>query len=72
MTASVHTHTHTPTGPSAVYGGAYFGLGTGSILLAGVTCAGTERSLLDCARYYSVGMSPCLHYQDVGVACTTG
>ena len=59
-------------GPSHAYGGAYFGLGTGAILLGGVACTGAERSLLECARYYGIGTAPCSHYQDVGVACTIG
>lgn len=53
-----------PTGAQAV-GSAFFGQGTGTIVLAGLMCIGTESNLLDCPR-----LTPsCTHMQDAGVRC---
>ena len=50
-------------------GGAYFGQGSGSVLLSEVQCTGSEGSLNHCA-----GKSGkfCDHTQDAGVYCSEG
>ena len=52
------------------YYNAYFGPGSGPILLDSVYCpTGFEPSLLDC-DHYSMGISTaCSHYDDIGVSC---
>ncbi|XP_056014421.1 deleted in malignant brain tumors 1 protein-like [Ostrea edulis] len=45
---------------------AYFGAGTGSILMDDVSCAGTETSLKSCTH---VSNHNCLHKEDAGVVC---
>ena len=45
---------------------AFFGSGSGSILLDNVACSGGESSLLDCT-YDST--HDCVHSEDVGVRC---
>ena len=50
---------------------AAFGRGTGFVLLSGVSCTGTESSLLSCG-HYGIGVHYyCLHSDDVGVVCPT-
>ena len=58
------------TGTSIAYSGAFFGMGTGPVLLSGLFCSGLETAILECPRYYSIGATPCSHLQDAGVACT--
>ena len=45
-----------------------FGQGTGPVLLNGVSCYGTESSLLSCRR---TGIPTCSHYYDAGVVCSS-
>lgn len=45
---------------------AFFGQGTGTIVLDDVACAGTEDRLIDC-QYTS--MHNCIHSEDAGVRC---
>ena len=47
---------------------AYFGLGTGPILLSDLYCTGTESSLLECS-HQSCGVTSCTHNNDIGVIC---
>ena len=46
--------------------GAYFGQGTGDILLEWVHCSGSESKLSQCSRS-GMGMTNCAHNQDAGI-----
>jgi len=48
--------------------GAYFGSGSGDILLDNVVCRGTESSLLEC-NTNPIGQHNCDHSEDAGVRC---
>ncbi|XP_061193442.1 deleted in malignant brain tumors 1 protein-like [Saccostrea echinata] len=50
------------------YSSAYFGRGTGLILMDDVRCSGTENSLLDCRHTNNLNQN-CGHSQDAGVIC---
>ena len=47
---------------------AYFGRGTGLILLDNVECTGGEARLFDCS-HMGIGVSNCDHSKDAGVRC---
>ena len=49
-------------------GGAYFGQGTGPILLNNVNCSGNESNIFGCDNRYRT--NNCDHHQDAGVVCT--
>ena len=53
---------------SVALGGAYFGSGSGDILLDNVVCRGTESSLLEC-NTNPIGQHNCDHSEDAGVRC---
>ena len=47
---------------------AFFGQGSGSIVLDNVACTGSEPTLLTC-RSNPIGINNCNHAEDVGVVC---
>ena len=61
---------------AVAYSNAYFGCGTGPILLDDLLCTGSEARLIDCPRYTSQGIGtydncPNGHGEDAGVKCPT-
>ena len=48
--------------------GAYFGQGTGDVVLDDVSCSGYEDRLIDCS-HRGIGVNDCNHYEDAGVIC---
>lgn len=53
---------------AVAYSRAYFGQGSGPVLLSNVQCVGTEASLIEC--YWSAhNTHTCLHSEDAGVMC---
>ena len=53
----------------SVYGGAYFGQGSGPILLDDVTCTGSELTLANCEHFGFNKTRSCSHSEDAGVSC---
>ena len=52
------------------YSGAYFGQGSGPILLDNVTCTGSESTISSCG-HLGVGVTRrCIHSEDAGVRCS--
>ena len=47
---------------------AFFGQGSGDILLDNVGCTGTEDRLIDCSNN-GIGVHNCTHSEDAGVTC---
>ena len=47
---------------------AFFGQGSGDILLDNVACTGTETRLIDCPNN-GIGIHNCVHSEDAGVTC---
>ena len=57
-----------PYAGAVAYSRAYFGQGSGPILLSNVQCVGPETSLIEC--YWSAhNINTCLHSEDAGVKC---
>ena len=50
------------------YGSAYFGQGTGIIVMDNVHCTGTESTLTSCTHTTN---HDCVHSEDAGVRCTS-
>ena len=48
---------------------AFFGEGSGLILMSNISCNGTERHLFDCFFETPVGADECTHAMDAGVRC---
>ena len=55
-------------GALAAYKNAYYGRGSGTILLDNVKCTGDEASLLRC-RHNGINVHNCGHRDDAGVKC---
>ena len=52
------------------YSSAYFGQGSGPILLDNVTCTGSESTLANCG-HLGIGITrSCSHFEDAGVRCS--
>jgi len=47
---------------------AYYGRGSGLIMVTNVGCTGEEQSLLNCT-HTGYGVTSCGHYEDAGVSC---
>jgi deleted-in-malignant-brain-tumors protein 1 len=50
------------------FSNAFFGQGTGRILLDNLGCAGTETRLVDCP-HNGIGIENCVHAEDAGLRC---
>ncbi|XP_066477541.1 deleted in malignant brain tumors 1 protein-like [Tiliqua scincoides] len=50
-------------------GEAYFGQGTGEVLMDNLHCSGTESSIVECS-HNGWGVSNCAHKEDAGVICS--
>lgn len=49
------------------YRNAYYGQGSGSIVMDEVRCGGTESRLYDCLH---TGLHDCSHFEDASVRCS--
>ena len=49
--------------------GAYFGEGSGPVLLDDVSCDGSEKTLISCLTGGPIGQNNCNHDEDAGVRC---
>ena len=47
---------------------AFYGQGSGLIMVTNVGCKGEEKSLLNCT-HNGYGVTSCSHYEDAGVTC---
>ena len=52
-------------------GSAFFGEGTGEIILDDISCVGTESDLAQCG-HSGHGNHNCGHHEDAGVVCSPG
>ena len=52
-------------------GGAFYGQGTGPVVLSNVMCTGPELTLLQC-HHDALDVVGCTHNQDVSVECAVG
>ena len=59
------------TSDAIARGSAYFGQGSGSILLDVVQCTGNEASIFSCT-HNGIGSHDCDHSEDAGVVCLGG
>jgi deleted-in-malignant-brain-tumors protein 1 len=57
------------SGAPKPYGNAYFGSGTGTILMDDVDCTGNEATLGSC-NFGGYGNNDCDHTEDAGVSCS--
>ena len=53
---------------ATAFSNAFFGQGTGRILLDNLGCVGTETRLVDC-RHNGIGIENCVHAEDAGLRC---
>ena len=53
------------------YYNAYFGQGSGSILLDDITCTGSESTLANCGHLRADQVRSCSHSEDAGVRCSS-
>ena len=69
-----HTHFHTHLCTAAIaYPDAYFGQGTGLVVLDQLGCSGSETRLSDCShRGFNTTAPNCGHDDDAGVRCNQG
>ena len=56
-----------PSPDAIAYSGAFFGTGSGPIVLDDVACTGSETALINCT--YDATTSDCSHFEDAGVQC---
>ena len=54
---------------ATAFSNAFFGQGTGRILLDNLGCVGTETRLVDCP-HNGIGIENCVHAEDAGLRCT--
>ena len=55
---------------SIAYSSAYFGQGSGPIVMDNLDCTGNEEAITDCS--YDPDVSDCSHFEDAGVVCDAG
>jgi len=54
---------------ATAFSSAYYGQGSGAIVLDNVACTGLEEKLVDCP--YDSHTADCYHYDDASVRCST-